>query len=396
MIRKVDILDRASEWHLRPEIVEKDYVLGWLLAALGSLKDIRPLWIFKGGTCLKKCILETYRFSEDLDFSLLPDAPYAQEDIHSVLQSTASRATDLSGLDVPADRVVVNLTKNRQGQPTYEGRIYYRGPLGRRDYARVLLDVTNAERVIDTPTPRTIFHSYPDELPPDTTVLSYSSNELLAEKLRALAERTRPRDLYDVVYLLENAAEGFNLDEVRRIFPEKCRHKGLTPPTASDIVHTAAGAEELRSEWANMLAHQLPVLPDLDAILQRLPDLLVWLEEPTALPAVLGLPMIGAMAGGAPLAAPGIRYWGGGSVIEQLRFAGSNRLIVEFVYHGRRRTLEPYSLRRPATGNLLLYGWDPGSQGIRSFKIDEIQNFTVTTTAFTPRFRVEFSRPPAP
>lgn len=29
MIRKQDILDRAAEWRLRPEIVEKDYVLGW-------------------------------------------------------------------------------------------------------------------------------------------------------------------------------------------------------------------------------------------------------------------------------------------------------------------------------------------------------------------------------
>ena len=31
MIRKQDILDRAREWQLRPEIVEKDYVLGWLV-----------------------------------------------------------------------------------------------------------------------------------------------------------------------------------------------------------------------------------------------------------------------------------------------------------------------------------------------------------------------------
>ncbi len=34
MIRKQDILDRSVEWQLRPEVVEKDYVLGWLLAGL--------------------------------------------------------------------------------------------------------------------------------------------------------------------------------------------------------------------------------------------------------------------------------------------------------------------------------------------------------------------------
>ena len=72
MIGKQDIIDRAAEWRLRPEIVEKDYVLGWLLAGVASLPLRR--WIFKGGTSIKKCYFETYRFSEDLDFSLLPDA----------------------------------------------------------------------------------------------------------------------------------------------------------------------------------------------------------------------------------------------------------------------------------------------------------------------------------
>ena len=38
----------------------------------GSTRIRRSLnsWVFKGGTCLKKCYFETYRFSEDLDFTL--------------------------------------------------------------------------------------------------------------------------------------------------------------------------------------------------------------------------------------------------------------------------------------------------------------------------------------
>ncbi|MBI2426457.1 MAG: nucleotidyl transferase AbiEii/AbiGii toxin family protein [Candidatus Kerfeldbacteria bacterium] len=281
MIRKIDILDRAAEWQLRPEIVEKDYVLGWLLAALGSLEDVRPLWIFKGGTCLKKCVLETYRFSEDLDFSLLPAAPYGEEEVRTVLQSMAFSATELSGIDIPPERVVVNLRKNRQGQPTYEGRIYYRGPLGRHDYARVLMDLTNAERVVDTPTPRAIFHPYPDDLPATTTILTYSSSELLAEKLRALFERTRPRDLYDITYLLEHNTDGFDQEHVRRIFQEKCEFKGFPMPSSADLFHAVQASEEMRSEWANMLAHQLATLPDLHALLARLPSLLRWLDGST-------------------------------------------------------------------------------------------------------------------
>jgi hypothetical protein len=39
MIRKQDILDRAREWQLRPDIVEKDYVLGWLLGKRGGIVE---------------------------------------------------------------------------------------------------------------------------------------------------------------------------------------------------------------------------------------------------------------------------------------------------------------------------------------------------------------------
>lgn len=48
MIRKQDILDRSVEWQLRPEVVEKDYVLDWLLAGLAQM-PFGELWIFKGG-----------------------------------------------------------------------------------------------------------------------------------------------------------------------------------------------------------------------------------------------------------------------------------------------------------------------------------------------------------
>lgn len=56
-------------------MVEKDYVLGWLLWGVGSHPMLGESWVFKGGTCLKKCFVETYRFSEDLDFTVLPDGP---------------------------------------------------------------------------------------------------------------------------------------------------------------------------------------------------------------------------------------------------------------------------------------------------------------------------------
>ncbi|MBZ5535354.1 MAG: nucleotidyl transferase AbiEii/AbiGii toxin family protein [Acidobacteriia bacterium] len=142
MILKQDILDRATEWRLRPDIVEKDYVLGWLLAALSMQQEIRDLWVFKGGTCIKKCFFETYRFSEDLDFSLLPEAPYTDPALRGNLLALTRTAHELSGIEFPEDLVEVRSTKNKQNQVTFQGRIAYRGPLEFPGTPKILFDIT--------------------------------------------------------------------------------------------------------------------------------------------------------------------------------------------------------------------------------------------------------------
>jgi len=71
VIGKEEILGFAREVGLDPNVVEKDYVLGWMLAGISWHPRTQDTWLFKGGTCLKKCYFETYRFSEDLDFTLL-------------------------------------------------------------------------------------------------------------------------------------------------------------------------------------------------------------------------------------------------------------------------------------------------------------------------------------
>jgi len=56
--------------------------------------------------------------------------------------------------------------------------------------------------------------------------------------------------------------------------------------------------------------------------------------------------------------------------------------------------VEPYSLRMPKTGTLLLYffelerGFDPG-EGIKAWKVAELGDVQVTDRAFQPRYLVE-------
>lgn len=63
MITRADIDDRVRLWGLREDVVEKDYVLGWVLWGIGTDQQLDRSWVFKGGTCLKKYYIETYRFS---------------------------------------------------------------------------------------------------------------------------------------------------------------------------------------------------------------------------------------------------------------------------------------------------------------------------------------------
>ena|ERR1041385_2177456 len=391
MINRQDIIDRATEWQLRPEVVEKDYILGWLLCGIASHQETRDYWVFKGGTCIKKAYFETYRFSEDLDFSLLPEAPYTEEAIRHDLEAVAQLTAELSGIELPTGQIVVRSQHNRQGQPTFQGRIYYKGPLGFPGYARIIFDITQHELIVDQPVARVIFHPYPDTLPSDLSVLTYSLEELLAEKTRALYERTRPRDLYDVVYLLENRADAVNLSEVRRIFNEKCHLKGLEMPSVDVLREVVQGNEELRSEWENMLAHQLPSLPQLEDLVQRFMSLITWIEEPAFVPVAATLQTVSTPQTETSIPLAGIRYWGSGSPIETIRFAGANRLLLEFSYHGRHRTVEPYSLRRASTGNILLYAWELASGHIKAFKISEMVGVQSISRGFTPRYRVELS-----
>lgn len=90
MISKQELLRLRGEWQLDIGVIEKDYVLGWMLAAIASEPTLAETWIFKGGTCLRKCYYETYRFSEDLDFTVIDGGPEEPDELTEIFQRIAS------------------------------------------------------------------------------------------------------------------------------------------------------------------------------------------------------------------------------------------------------------------------------------------------------------------
>ncbi|MCC6928396.1 MAG: nucleotidyl transferase AbiEii/AbiGii toxin family protein [Gemmatimonadaceae bacterium] len=390
MISRQEILSRAREWGLRPDVVEKDYVLGWMLAAVGADPEASESWILKGGTCVKKCFIETYRFSEDLDFSLRPEASYDLDAITTILTRLADRVGKMSGIVMPRDQVVVRPRTDKFGRATFEGRVGYRGPMQAPSWPRILFDITQHEPVLEAPALRAVIHPYTDALLERALVRTYDFEELLAEKTRALYERTRPRDLYDVVYIVSNV-DGINVAKLRLLFRSKCTVKQIEAPSKRQLIELIGKSAELRAEWESMLAHQLQELPPIDGVLQRIEKALSWMEERTtrvfeARPSAL------ARMDGVPFTA--FNTVASGGVMERLRFAGANRLLVEFMYHGRARRVEPYSLRVAGTGNLLLYAHEMASGIVKSFKVAEIVKLRVTQSMFVPRYAIELGFAP--
>jgi uncharacterized protein len=71
MIKPGEIQQKARAVSVRDQQIEKDYILSWILFGISKHDFLSKTIVFKGGTVLKKVYFEEYRFSEDLDFTLL-------------------------------------------------------------------------------------------------------------------------------------------------------------------------------------------------------------------------------------------------------------------------------------------------------------------------------------
>ena len=81
------------------------------------------------------------------------------------------------------------------------------------------------------PVQRPVHHPYTDLPSAGIRVLCYPFEEVFAEKMRALAERQRPRDLYDVVHLYRRQDLQPDRAVVRSTLARKCEFKGIPVPT---------------------------------------------------------------------------------------------------------------------------------------------------------------------
>jgi predicted nucleotidyltransferase component of viral defense system len=393
MIPKRELIDLRTEWSLDVGVIEKDYVLGWLLAGIASDPDLQRAWVFKGGTCLRKCYYETYRLSEDLDFTISNGGPEKPEQLTAIFLRIAEWVRDQSGIVLHVGDTSFRRLQNRRGNPTTQGSIAYQGPNPPPSLPKVKIDLTSDELIAERPALRPIGHQYSDAPLPGSGVTSYSIVELFGEKLRALSERCRPRDLYDVVHMHRHPDLIGFAPEVSSVLERKCAHAGIAVPTLESL-QASPYRTEIEQGWEHMLGHQLPKpTPPFADFWATLNDVFAWLSG-EGTPLVLSRAELGRDLDPTWIAPRAIASWHRGFPFELIRYAGANRMKVEIDYRaaeGRQgpRVVEPYALRQTNDGNLILFVVNDRGQ-LRGYRADRMMGARPTSESFEPRFVVEF------
>jgi predicted nucleotidyltransferase component of viral defense system len=386
MIDRREILDTSSRVSLNPHVVEKDYVLGWVLAGIYAHEELADSWLFKGGTCLKKCFFETYRFSEDLDFTLRDESHIDEDFLRTAFGEIGAWIYEETGIEMPADKQDFDIFTNPRGSLSCQGKLSYAGPVSPRTggWPRIKLDLTAAERVVLPPVRVPIFHPYTDAPPDGIEVLAY-------DYVEAFAERTRPRDLYDVVNLYRNTESRPDAAAFRGVLEQKCEFKGIALPQLADLM---AQRGDVEAGWKTMLDHQLPALLPVDSFWDELPAIFDWLHGVAVAAPLAAFPIAGSVVRERVLQTPG--GFSNHSFIETIRFAAANRLRIDLQYRDLQgavttRTIEPYSFRRSTAGDVRLMATQEVDGGPRSFLIDRILGVSVTQRIFVPRYPIELT-----
>ena len=192
MLTKAQIQRLAQRHRVGMQVQERDYLQHLLLWLLYSRSQEL---IFKGGTALR-LVYGGNRYSEDLDFNGPDD---------DIVMLEALWEQVVAGLDDFG--IVAEMRNTWTSDVGYSFDVSFRGPLydGRdRSKGKVRVDVNR--RLEEVEARRELVASeYDDVRPFVVTVLTLE--HLLAEKVRALLMRSKPRDLYDIWLLLRRGVQ---------------------------------------------------------------------------------------------------------------------------------------------------------------------------------------------
>jgi len=291
MILQKEIVTIASQKGVVKSTIDKDWALGHFIDAIFSIPELKLKLIFKGGTCLKKCCIPDYRFSEDLDFtSIDKDFKITRKHLDNISTLLKQR------VEMPTHFESLKELRYKNKLTGYEAIMKFRGsdhprneapPSPRRWQTKVKIEINLYELVLFPVSKRDVTHQYSDKLTENALqVPCYSIEEVLAEKMRSLIQRsyTAPRDFYDI-WLLSKHFPELDYNPIVKAFHKKLAFKGYTFNGIKQLINPE-NDKHLSAAWKNSLAHQITgELPDFETVKNELlvlfNKILFYLDEST-------------------------------------------------------------------------------------------------------------------
>lgn len=242
---------------MRDQQIEKDYILSWILQGIAHHKQLSRSLAFKGGTVLKKVYFAKYRFSEDLDFTLLNN-----EISNGQIFEWFAEAFEYVREETNIPLEIIDSNEHEDGG--FNFYIGYVGPLGGLGAnKKVKVDISRSETLVFQALRQNAFLDYSDQ--EEYQLLCYSLEEVLLEKMRSTMQRMQARDFYDIWYLLE--IHGMDVEFYAAAFRTKCESKGLNP--ASFYHKLEQRLPQYKGRWRSSLADQIKDLPAFEVVVRE-------------------------------------------------------------------------------------------------------------------------------
>ena len=258
MIKPAEIQQIARCEGVRDTQIEKDYVISWILTGISNKEMIFNHLLFKGGTVLKKFYFKDYRYSEDLDFTLL-NKEITSNVIHTSFEATFEFIKAEANITLSLSDINENETENLNFMISYVGPL---GGSGANKHVKV--DISKNELLQFALTKREMIKKYSDFEP--CRLLCYSLEEVMIEKMRSLLSRQQPRDFYDLWYLSEY--EGLEMSDYVQEFETKTKYKGLNPSNLENRINQLLPI--FKARWTSSLSDQIRNLPPFEQISREL------------------------------------------------------------------------------------------------------------------------------
>ena len=235
MITPADIAHWRTQvpW-ISPEDVEQDLVLSRLIIEFAQHPLLGRELLFRGGTCLHKLWLDRpWRYSEDLDFVRRSSGGIGQ--VFDAIRDVAAA--------VPFDEVRTQIGRH----PKARLRSVFYG--GRR--LQVKVEINTFDRFPALPITTKLFHVDSPWFSGSAQIPTFDIDELIATKIRALFQRSKGRDLFDLWIAIEHA--GATPAGVAGCF-DRYRPEGWTVGRALANLDAKLGRPDFTSDLSPLLA----------------------------------------------------------------------------------------------------------------------------------------------